>query len=105
MKCFEQHHVRYLKQDEQEQQISSTENSDQIQFQQIRSNFQEKFDEIDEQRSNALAHLDYNLTSLQHFYDQIKNQIDIYHQQYQQILYEIHVKTIFFNFVIDFVFF
>ncbi|CAF3529628.1 unnamed protein product [Adineta steineri] len=60
------------------------------QFEQIRSDFNEKLEQIDQLRSNALANLDHQLTSLQHDYDKTKTQIDLAHQQYQQALNQVY---------------
>ena len=45
----------------------------------IREDFQDKFHQIDEIRSNRLAHLAYQLTSFQHDYDQARTQSDLAH--------------------------
>ena len=100
MKCFEHHHVRRLSQtdNEQQQQNSNLIQSDlqKSQLEQIREEFQEKFIEIDEKRSNALANLDHQLTSHQHDFDKTKTDIDSAHQQYQQALNQVYVNSFIF---------
>ncbi|CAF3633775.1 unnamed protein product, partial [Rotaria sp. Silwood2] len=60
------------------------------QFELIRSDLNDKINQIDQIRSNALAYLDNQLTSLQHDYDKAKTQIDQAHQQYQQVLNDVY---------------
>ncbi|UJR24103.1 hypothetical protein I4U23_027070 [Adineta vaga] len=60
------------------------------QLEQIRSDLNDKLDQIDQIRSNALANVDHQLTSLQQIYDKTKTQIDLAHQQYQQILNQVY---------------
>jgi hypothetical protein len=64
------------------------------QFEQIRSDFNEKLDQVDQIRSNALANLDHQLTSLQHDYDKTKTQIDSAHAQYQQALNQVYKECL-----------
>jgi tripartite motif-containing protein 2/3 len=63
------------------------------QFEQIRSDFKENFEQIDQLRSNALTYLDHRLTSLQQIYEKTKTQIDSAHQQYQQVLNQVYVSN------------
>jgi len=86
MKCFEQHQVRSLTQtdSQDENQIERTE------IESIRKQFNEKFQSIDEIRSNALTNLDQQLNCLQTEYDQTKTQIDLIHIQYQQALNQVY---------------
>ncbi len=58
----------------------------------MREEFQEKLHQLDQIRSNALANLDHQLTSLQHDYDKTKTQIDLAHTQYQQALNQVYVS-------------
>ena len=99
MKCFEHHHVRRLSQTDSEQQpeensnVVQTTDLEKNEMEQIRNEFKEKFNQIDEKRSNALANLDHQLTSHQHDFDQTKTDIDTAHQQYQQTLNQVYVRT------------
>ena len=43
-------------------------------------------------RSRALANVDQQLTSLQSEFDKSKADIDLAHEQYQQMLKEVHVS-------------
>ncbi|CAF1516989.1 unnamed protein product, partial [Adineta ricciae] len=60
------------------------------QFEQIYADFTDKFHQVDEQRSNALAQSDHQLTSLQQIYEKTKSQIDLAYEQYQQILNQVY---------------
>lgn len=73
-------------------------------FEQISSDLNDKINQIDKIRLNALANLDHQLTSLQHDYDKAKIQIDLAYSQYQQILNDVYVIFIYFifNFKINF---
>ncbi|CAF4644963.1 unnamed protein product, partial [Rotaria sp. Silwood2] len=64
------------------------------QFELIRSDLNDKINQIDQIRSNALAYLDNQLTSLQHDYDKAKTQIDQAHQQYQQVLNDVYKECL-----------
>lgn len=96
MKCFEHHHVRRLSQTDNEQENwNSNENElEKNQLEQIRQDFHEKFNEIDQIRSNALTNLDHQLTSHQHDYDKTKTQIDLAHTQYQQVLNQVYKECL-----------
>ncbi|CAF5018823.1 unnamed protein product [Rotaria sp. Silwood1] len=59
-------------------------------FELIRQDLNDKINHIDQIRSNALAYLDHQLTSLQHDYDKAKTQIDQTHQLYQQVLNDVY---------------
>ncbi|CAF1475988.1 unnamed protein product [Rotaria magnacalcarata] len=63
-------------------------------FEQIRSDLNDKINQIDQIRSTALANLDHQLTSLQHDYDKAKTQVDLAHTQYQQVLNEVYKECL-----------
>jgi hypothetical protein len=122
MKCFEQHHVRRLSQSEENSIDKCLIHSNQLikffcktcsqnfceecfifhptpqhdiqknEYEQIKEDFNNKLNEIDQIRLNALANLDHQLTSLQHDYDKTKTQIDLSHTQYQQALNQVYVS-------------
>lgn len=90
MKCFEHHHVRRLSQTDSDE----INHSIPIDVEQLRDEFKDKFNQLDEKRSNALANLDHQLTSHQHDFDQTRTNIDSAHQQYQQALNQVYVRMI-----------
>jgi hypothetical protein len=64
------------------------------QFQLIQEDFNEKFNQIGQIRSNSLANLDHQLTSFQHDYDKTRTQIDLAHTQYQQDLNQVYKECL-----------
>ncbi len=122
MKCFEQHHVRRLSQSEENLIDKCLIHSNQLikffcktcsqnfceecfifhptpqhdiqknEYEQIKEDFNNKLNEIDQIRLNALSNLDHQLTSLQNDYDKTKTQIDLSYTQYQQALNQVYVN-------------